>query len=138
MDKFLIFTITGLSTAAIYAVAASGLVLTYTTTGIFNFAHGAIGMICAFAYWQVHFDWGWSTWLSLVVVIGLSLGGTTGYAINPARDLAPRFAHFLLPIPGKRDSDWSYSWIPVVGPILGGIVAALAADAVVTNYLMTM
>jgi glycerol uptake facilitator protein len=74
----------------------------------------------------------------LVVVIGLSLGGTTGYAINPARDLAPRFAHFLLPIPGKRDSDWSYSWIPVVGPILGGIVAALAADAVVTNYLMTM
>ena len=74
----------------------------------------------------------------LVVVIGLSLGGTTGYAINPARDLAPRFAHFLLPIPGKRDSDWSYSWIPVVGPILGGIVAALAADAVVTNYLMTL
>ncbi len=74
----------------------------------------------------------------LVVVIGLSLGGTTGYAINPARDLAPRLAHFLLPIPGKRDSDWSYSWIPVVGPILGGIVAALAADAVVTNYLMTM
>ena len=73
----------------------------------------------------------------LVIVIGLSLGGTTGYAINPARDLAPRFAHFLLPIPGKRDSDWSYSWIPVVGPILGGIVAALAANAVVTNYLMT-
>lgn len=71
MDKFLIFTITGLSTAAIYAVAASGLVLTYTTTGIFNFAHGAIGMICAFAYWQVHFDWGWSTWLSLIVVIGV-------------------------------------------------------------------
>jgi glycerol uptake facilitator protein len=73
----------------------------------------------------------------LVVVIGLSLGGTTGYAINPARDLAPRLAHFLLPIPGKRDSDWSYSWIPVVGPILGGIVAAVAANAVVTNYLMT-
>ena len=74
----------------------------------------------------------------LVIVIGLSLGGTTGYAINPARDLGPRIAHFLLPIPGKRDSDWSYSWIPVVGPIFGGIVAALAADAVVTNYLMTM
>ena len=74
----------------------------------------------------------------LVVVIGLSLGGTTGYAINPARDLGPRIAHFLLPIPGKRDSDWSYSWIPVVGPILGGVVAALLADAIVTNYLMTM
>lgn len=74
----------------------------------------------------------------LVVVIGLSLGGTTGYAINPARDLGPRIAHAVLPIPGKRDSDWSYSWIPVVGPILGGVVAALAANAVVTNYLMTM
>lgn len=60
----------------------------------------------------------------LVLGIGLSLGGPTGYAINPARDLAPRIAHFLLPIPGKRDSDWSYSWIPVVGPIIGGMIAA--------------
>lgn len=62
----------------------------------------------------------------LVLSIGLSLGGTTGYAINPARDLGPRIAHALLPIPGKRDSDWSYSWIPVVGPILGGVAAAWA------------
>jgi glycerol uptake facilitator protein len=61
----------------------------------------------------------------LVLGIGLSLGGPTGYAINPARDLGPRIAHFILPIPGKRDSDWGYSWIPVVGPILGGILAAL-------------
>lgn len=60
----------------------------------------------------------------LVLGIGLSLGGPTGYAINPARDLAPRIAHFLLPIPGKRDSDWSYAWIPVVGPIIGGLLAA--------------
>lgn len=59
----------------------------------------------------------------LVLAIGLSLGGPTGYAINPARDLGPRIAHFILPIPGKRDSDWSYSWIPVVGPILGGLLA---------------
>src|SRR5882724_4454274 len=61
----------------------------------------------------------------LVLGIGLSLGGPTGYAINPARDLGPRIAHFILPIPNKRDSDWSYSWIPVVGPIVGGIIAAL-------------
>jgi len=60
----------------------------------------------------------------LVLGIGLSLGGPTGYAINPARDLGPRMAHFLLPIPGKRDSDWSYSWIPVVGPIAGALLAA--------------
>lgn len=63
----------------------------------------------------------------LVLSIGLSLGGTTGYAINPARDLGPRIAHFLLPVPGKRDSDWSYSWIPVVGPFLGAAAAALLA-----------
>lgn len=61
----------------------------------------------------------------LVVVIGMGLGGTTGYAINPARDLGPRIAHFLLPIPGKGSSDWGYSWIPVVGPIIGAIVAGL-------------
>jgi glycerol uptake facilitator protein len=63
--------------------------------------------------------------VSLVVfAIGLSLGGTTGYAINPARDLGPRIAHALLPIPGKRDSDWGYAAIPVVGPLLGGALAA--------------
>jgi glycerol uptake facilitator protein len=60
----------------------------------------------------------------LVLGIGLSLGGSTGYAINPARDLGPRIAHFILPIAGKRDSDWSYSWIPVVGPIIGALIAA--------------
>lgn len=64
----------------------------------------------------------------LVLAIGLSLGGPTGYAINPARDLGPRIAHAVLPIPGKGDSDWSYAWIPVVAPILGGIVGALAFD----------
>ena len=61
----------------------------------------------------------------LVWVIGLALGGPTGYAINPARDLAPRIAHAILPIAGKGDSDWGYSWIPVVGPIIGAIIAAL-------------
>ena len=60
----------------------------------------------------------------LITSIGLSLGGTTGFAINPARDLAPRIAHFILPIPGKGPSDWSYSWIPVVGPLIGGLLGA--------------
>ena len=61
----------------------------------------------------------------LVVAIGASLGGPTGYAINPARDLGPRIAHAILPIKGKGSSDWSYSWVPVVGPLLGGTIAAL-------------
>lgn len=60
----------------------------------------------------------------LIVALGMSLGGTTGYAINPARDLAPRLAHAVLPIKGKGSSDWSYSWVPVVGPIIGGFLAA--------------
>jgi glycerol uptake facilitator protein len=62
----------------------------------------------------------------LVLGIGLSLGGPTGYAINPARDLGPRIAHAVLPIEGKGGNDWGYSWIPVVGPIIGGILGALA------------
>jgi glycerol uptake facilitator protein len=61
----------------------------------------------------------------LVLGIGLSLGGPTGYAINPARDLGPRIAHAVLPIAGKGDSDWGYAWIPVVGPIIGGILGAV-------------
>ena len=61
----------------------------------------------------------------LIVSIGLSLGGTTGFAINPARDLGPRIAHFILPIPGKGGSDWSYAWIPVVGPIVGGLLGVM-------------
>ncbi len=64
--------------------------------------------------------------VALVVIgIGLSLGGTTGYAINPARDLGPRIIHSLVPIPNKGTSDWGYSWVPVVGPILGALLAAL-------------
>src|SRR6185295_18218080 len=60
----------------------------------------------------------------IVWAVGLSLGGPTGYAINPARDLGPRIAHLVLPIPGKGSSDWSYSWIPILGPIAGGVLAA--------------
>jgi len=62
----------------------------------------------------------------LVLAIGLALGGTTGYAINPARDLSPRLVHALLPLPAKGDSDWGYAWIPVVGPLVGGTLAAVA------------
>jgi len=61
----------------------------------------------------------------LIVAIGMSLGGTTGYAINPARDLGPRLAHFFLPIKNKRDSNWGYAWLPVVAPIIGSVLAAL-------------
>jgi glycerol uptake facilitator protein len=65
----------------------------------------------------------------LVWSIGLSLGGPTGYAINPARDLAPRIAHAVLPIPGKGGSDWGYAWLPVAGPITGGVIGAAAYAA---------
>jgi glycerol uptake facilitator protein len=61
----------------------------------------------------------------LVVVIGFSLGGPTGYAINPARDFGPRIAHFILPIANKGDSDWKYAWVPVIGPLVGGSIAAI-------------
>jgi len=61
----------------------------------------------------------------VVLGIGLSLGGPTGYAINPARDLGPRIMHYLLPIPGKGDSDWKYSWVPIVGPFIGAVLAAV-------------
>jgi glycerol uptake facilitator protein len=66
----------------------------------------------------------------LVLGIGLSLGGTTGYAINPARDLGPRIMHAILPIKAKGNSDWSYSWIPVVGPIIGALIAAVLFNVV--------
>jgi glycerol uptake facilitator protein len=65
----------------------------------------------------------------LVVGIGLSLGGPTGYAINPARDLGPRIMHAVLPIPGKGTSDWSYAWVPVLGPLIGGAIGALLYGA---------
>jgi glycerol uptake facilitator protein len=65
----------------------------------------------------------------LVLAIGLSLGGSTGYAINPARDLGPRIMHFVLPIKNKRDSDWSYSWIPVLAPVIGAVLAVFAFRA---------
>lgn len=67
----------------------------------------------------------------LIITIGLGLGGTTGFAINPARDLGPRLAHFVLPVHGKGTSDWSYSWIPVVGPVVGGLTGAWLFDILI-------
>ena len=69
----------------------------------------------------------------LVFAIGLSLGGPTGYAINPARDLGPRIMHAVLPIPGKGGSDWTYSWVPVLGPLIGGALGAIFYDAVFSS-----
>ncbi|WFD10946.1 MIP/aquaporin family protein [Tepidibacter hydrothermalis] len=66
----------------------------------------------------------------IVWAIGLTLGGTTGYAINPARDLGPRIAHYILPIHGKGDSDWGYAWIPVAAPIVGGIIASISYNII--------
>jgi len=74
-------------------------------------------------------------WGLLVLVIGLSLGGTTGYAINPARDLGPRIMHYLLPIPGKGGSDWEYAWIPVVGPLVGGTIGVLCFYYLSTQFI---
>jgi glycerol uptake facilitator protein len=77
--------------------------------------------------------------VALVVVgIGASLGGPTGYAINPARDLAPRIAHAILPIKGKGDSDWGYSWVPVVGPLVGAVLAYLLFKAVDVQAMLAL
>jgi glycerol uptake facilitator protein len=84
-------------------------------------------VVLAAGHWKST-DLGWLSALGvalLIVGIGASLGGPTGYAINPARDLGPRIAHFVLPIKGKGGSDWAYSWVPVVGPIIGGVIAGL-------------
>lgn len=75
---------------------------------------------------------------ALIVGIGMSLGGATGYAINPARDLGPRIAHALLPIPGKGSSDWSYAWVPIVGPLLGGAYGAVFYRAIFMQELSVL
>ncbi|NOY38279.1 MAG: aquaporin family protein [Chlorobi bacterium] len=74
---------------------------------------------------------------ALVSTIGFSLGGTTGFAINPARDFGPRFAHFILPIAGKGSSDWTYSWIPIIGPLIGGMYGTLFYQAFFKGRFLT-
>jgi glycerol uptake facilitator protein len=99
-----------------------------------NFVTEVIGtfflvfLVLSFANWPG--DMGPLAVALIVVGIGASLGGPTGYAINPARDLGPRIAHALLPIKGKGSSDWAYSWVPVLGPIVGGVLGGLLASAV--------
>jgi len=117
------------------ATSDPGLKLAVFSTGpairstVLNLISEIIGtFVLMFAILAIPATWGLPgpfTVALAVWVIGLALGGTTGYAINPARDLSPRIAHAILPIPGKGSSDWGYSWIPVVGPIIGAVIAAL-------------
>ena len=104
-------------------------------TEIIGTAVLVLGVLVVLTPKNLNPEYGWHVGLGpalvgvIVWAIGLSLGGPTGYAINPARDLGPRIAHAVLPIAGKGDSDWGYAWIPVVGPIVGGLVAAFLYKA---------
>jgi len=104
-------------------------------TEIIGTAVLVLGVLAILTPKNLNPDYGWNVGLGpalvgiIVWAIGLSLGGPTGYAINPARDLGPRIAHALLPIRGKGASDWGYAWIPVAGPILGGLIAAFLYNA---------
>jgi len=104
-------------------------------TEIIGTAVLVLGVLAILTPKNLNPDFGWNVGLGpalvgvIVWAIGLSLGGPTGYAINPARDLGPRIAHAVLPIAGKGSSDWSYAWIPVVGPVLGGVIAAFLYKA---------
>jgi len=109
------------------AIKRSAMNLVTEIIGTFVLALGVLAILSpANLVPHYDFDKGFAPFLVGVLVwsIGLSLGGPTGYAINPARDFGPRLAHFLLPIPGKGDSDWPYAWVPVLGPIIGGILGA--------------
>jgi glycerol uptake facilitator protein len=102
-----------------------------TTGNLISEIIGTIVLIVVSSSFTADLPNGFAPYLVGILVwsIGLSLGGPTGYAINPARDLGPRIAHAVLPISGKGTSDWSYAWIPVVGPIVGGILAVLFLNA---------
>jgi glycerol uptake facilitator protein len=105
--------------------------LSNVITEVIGTAVLVLGVLAILTPKNLNPDYGWNVGLGpalvgvIVWAIGLSLGGPTGYAINPARDLGPRIAHAVLPIAGKGSSDWGYAWIPVVGPIIGGVIAAL-------------
>lgn len=109
------------------AIFATGPAIRHTWSNFFGEAVGTFILVIGAISIYAQTDSGLKPFLvgALVWVIGLALGGTTGYAINPARDLAPRIAHTFLPIAGKGDSDWKYAWVPVLGPIVGGLAATL-------------
>ena len=104
-------------------------------TEIIGTAVLVLGVLAILTPKNLNPDFGWNVGLGpalvgvIVWAIGLSLGGPTGYAINPARDLGPRLAHALLPVAGKGSSDWRYAWIPVAGPVIGGVIAAFLYKA---------
>ena len=104
-------------------------------TEIIGTAVLVLGVLAILTPKNLNPDYGWNVGLGpalvgiIVWAIGLSLGGPTGYAINPARDLGPRLAHAVLPIAGKGNSDWGYAWIPVAGPLIGGVIAAVLYKA---------
>ena len=104
-------------------------------TEIIGTAVLVLGVLAILTPKNLNPEYGWNVGLGpalvgvIVWAVGLSLGGPTGYAINPARDLGPRLAHALLPIPGKGPSDWGYAWIPIAGPIIGGVIAAFLYNA---------
>ena len=104
-------------------------------TEIIGTAVLVLGVLAILTPKNLNPEHGWNVGLGpalvglIVWAVGLSLGGPTGYAINPARDLGPRIAHAILPIPGKGPSDWGYAWIPIAGPIIGGVIAAFLYKA---------
>lgn len=114
--------------ADILGTFATGLAIRDTSSNLLSEIFGTFVLmlgILAFGLYNMPAGLGTLCVGTLVIGIGLSLGGTTGYAINPARDLGPRLVHAILPLNNKGDSDWSYAWIPVVGPIIGATLAVL-------------
>ena len=99
-------------------IIATFVLLFALTAGVAQAADGGLGAIGLWRVWAV------------ILTIGISLGGTTGYAINPARDLGPRIMHAILPMKGKGGSNWGYAWVPVIGPVIGGILGSVASAAV--------
>ena len=147
MTLFLQFTVIGLVTGAIYAIAASGLVVTYTTSGIFNFAHGAIGMVMAFAFWELHVNHGWPTWISLVLVVFMlaPLVGALierflmrGLAGAPATTTMIVTVGLMVALIGIAETIWSPSVQRQMPPFFGSSGFTVFGFKVTAHELITM